>query len=178
MSPLLFPEHLLQQSLFLRLTPVPHQTQPLDNERPFCTSRAHCVWFFPCRTSATFLVMPTLCNRSLSHWSTILFRSSFADVVPITAAQPGAGGAYRIPAISLRDRTCSEALCARSTTGPAQIPDGVPAPAPARTLASILAPRRRHPGTWPRTGQHALHLSQVPGIWFLFQQSSLNHILL
>lgn len=122
-SPLLFPEHLLQQSLFLRLTQVPHQAQPLDNQLPRCTSRSHCFWFFPCRTSTTFLVMPALCNCSLSHWSTILFRSSLADAVPITAAaQPDAGGAYRIPAISRRGRTRSEALCARNRTGPALIP--------------------------------------------------------
>lgn len=113
-SPLLFTEHLLQQSLFLRLTQVPHQAQPLDNQLPCCTSRAHCFWFFPCRTSATFLVMPALCNCSLSHWSIILFRSSSADVVPITAAaQPGPCGAYHIPAISrsqnpLRGSLCSE----------------------------------------------------------------------
>lgn len=31
------------------------------------------LWFFPGRTSATYLVMVALCNCSLSHWSTILF---------------------------------------------------------------------------------------------------------
>lgn len=60
---------MLDWSKPLRLRAYPGQVARGEGEKLPTTA----LWFFPGRTSATYLVMVALCNCSLSHWSTILF---------------------------------------------------------------------------------------------------------